>query len=228
MELEGQHRGTVGSVRVISLATAALALWAPEHFWDRDPQDFLSSLELDIVREHNLVRADPTTYADFLEELEPHFDGDLFELPDGRVLRTSEGVKAVEEAIRFLRDVEPLGSVRPSRGMSLGARDLLQDQGPTGETGHVGSDGSHPWDRVSRYGEWEGSVAENVAYGPGEAREVVMQLIIDDGVKDRGHRTNIFDPAFRVVGVSCGEHARYEMMCVITYARGYTEAQSPD
>lgn len=223
VELEGQRGGKIGDVRVISLMTAVLALWVPEYLWQRDAQDFLSYLEKEIVREHNLVRADPAAYAEFLEKLEPQFEGDLFKLADGRVLITGEGVSAVKEAIRFLHDVEPLGSVRVSRGMSLGARDLVDDQGSTGATGHIGSDGSHPWDRVSRYGKWEGSVAENVAYGPGEARDVMMQLIIDDGVKDRGHRMNIFDPAFRVVGVSCGEHARYEMMCVITYAHGYTE-----
>ena len=65
--------------------------------------------------------------------------------------------------------------------------------------------------------------AENLAYGPERARDVVMGLIIDDGVPDRGHRRNIFDPRLRVIGVACGPHEVYGSMCVMDYAGEYTE-----
>ncbi len=226
VELEGQSRaGQVTVMRLAGIAVSLLVLTSPPVSWDLDSQDFLTSLERDIVQEHNLARTDPETYAGFLEQLKQYFDDELFTLPDRRVRVTREGVEAVDEAIRFLRGGEPVAPVSASRGMSLGARDLVRDQGPSGDTGHRGSDGSQPWDRVSRYGEWEGAIAENVAYGYDKARDVLMQLIIDDGVKDRGHRNNIFNPAFRVVGVSCGAHVRYETICVITYASGYAEGQ---
>ena len=48
-------------------------------------------------------------------------------------------------------------------------------------------------------------------------------FIIDDGVKDRGHRKNIFDPAFRVVGAHSGGHQDYEWMCVLDFAGAYKE-----
>jgi len=191
-----------------------------------DSLGFLSELEREIIREHNRVRLDPAGYARFLRELKPHFDGLLFHLADDLVRETEEGVAAIDEAVRLLEATGPVPPVGGSRGMSLGARDLVADQGPTGRTGHFGSDGSQPWDRVNRYGSWEVTVAENVAYGYETARDVLTQLLVDDGVPERSHRANILNPEFRVVGVACGPHARYAVLCVITYAGGYTEKPS--
>ncbi len=188
--------------------------------------DDLSRLEADIVREHNLARENPGQYATYLEALREFFNGRLLGLPGEIALRTEEGVRAVDEAIRFLRRAQPIGPVTPSRGMSRGARDHVRDSGPRGRTGHVGTDGSHPWDRVNRHGSWLVTMGENIAYGrydPSDARQVVVQLIIDDGVRSRGHRDNIFDAELHVIGVSCGEHNTFGSMCVMVYAGGYEE-----
>jgi uncharacterized protein YkwD len=66
-------------------------------------------------------------------------------------------------------------------------------------------------------------MAENIAYGENPAREVVLQLLIDDGVYDRGHRNNLLDPQWTVAGVACGPHRDYRQICVMDYAAGYAE-----
>jgi uncharacterized protein YkwD len=49
--------------------------------------------------------------------------------------------------------------------------------------------------------------------------------VVDDGVRDRGHRTNIFDPQFGAVGVACGPHATYRVMCIIVYAGAFANQE---
>ena len=42
--------------------------------------------------------------------------------------------------------------------------------------------------RVEKYGRVVTKTAENLCYGPETAREIVLDLLMDDGVLDRGHR----------------------------------------
>ncbi len=183
----------------------------------------ISPLEREIVGEINLARTNPRKYASLLEDRKKYYDGKLFYRSEESILKTREGVKAVNEAIRFLRSANRLPPLSLSRVMSLGAKDHVRDIGPREATSHKGSDGSSPGDRVNRYGEWLVGIAENIYYGGENAHEVVMGWIIDDGVSGRGHRKNIFKPGFRVVGVGCGPHAKYRTVCVTTFAMGYIE-----
>jgi uncharacterized protein YkwD len=116
-----------------------------------------------------------------------------------------------------------VGPLRWSKGLAAAAADHVRDQGPTGGLEHRGTDKSDPARRASRHGRWLGAMAENIAYGENPAREVVIQLLVDDGVPDRGHRDNILDPGWTVEGVACGPHRRYEQMCVMDLAARYVE-----
>jgi uncharacterized protein YkwD len=185
--------------------------------------EFLSPLEHAVVYEINLARTAPQDYASLLEPYKKYYDKKLLRLPAETPILTKEGVEAMIEAIRFLHSMKSISPLTPSKGMSWGARDHVKDQGSSGSSQHKGSDGSQPWDRVNRYGTWEKSIGENIAYGSDKARDIVLSLIIDDGVPGRGHRKNIFTPDFRVIGVAFGRHATYRTVCVITLAGGYRE-----
>lgn len=185
------------------------------------PPANVSALERGIIAEMNRARTNPPAYRQVLVAWRSKFVGNKVRLRDRAFLQTQEGTSAVDEAIRVLGTTRPVGSLRFSAGLSAAARDHVRDQGSKGATGHNGSDGRTPIQRIERYGQWQRIAGENIAYGPATAQAVVRDLIIDDGVPDRGHRTNMFQPQFRVTGVACGYHRRYRVMCDINYAGGF-------
>jgi uncharacterized protein YkwD len=186
----------------------------------------LSDLEKAVLEEMNLARTNPTAYAAYLEAWRQYYKGKTFRQPGSAPVETIEGASALEEAIKYLRSAKPLPPLQLSKGMCLGAKDQAFDQGQTGDVSHQGKDKSFSWERVTRYGEWKTPVSENIAYDSGTAREIVINLLIDDGVSTRGHRNNIFNSSYLVTGVSCGKHPLFGGMCVCTFAGGFTEKSS--
>lgn len=161
-----------------------------------------------VLREINLARENPKLYAAFVAESRP--------------FHMIEHGKAVDEAIRFLNKSRALPPLTLSPGMCHAAADHCNEQ-VAGQLGHDGSDRSSPGDRISRYGSWTTTWGENISYSQKTARGVVLALIIDDGVRSRGHRKNIFNPKFNYAGAAYGPHARYRTVCTIDFAGGYAE-----
>ncbi len=165
--------------------------------------------------ELNSARTAPTAYKRGLQEYRGFFHANLLRYPGSAAdIATEEGVRVVDETIAYLDRQAPLSEVRPSPILQAAAADHIADQSRSGRTGHAGSDGSSPRVRVTRRGGGT-YVAEVIAYGPVDAADAMRQLIVDDGVADRGHRTIIYSPELRYAGAACGPHPVYRTMCVI-------------
>ena len=205
-------------------AAAGLVVQAQEPVKNSTSVEFLSSLEAEVIAEINQARANPEKYAAYLEESRKYYNGKSYLPPSRqRPLTTLDGVAAVDEALKFLRESKPLAPLQPCHGLTLGAKDHLLDLSRKTTTGHRGSDGSLPNDRISRYGTWKNTVGEAIVYTPGTAREIVLNLIVDDGISDRPHRKNVFEPNFQVAGVAISPQASSDSFCVIDYAGGFAD-----
>ena len=187
----------------------------------------LAILSEELIAETNRMRANPAAYAEKLEALREYYDGNLIKVPGRPAVQVVEGVSALDEAIAVLRSSEPLGALAFSPGMSFGANDHAQDLGGKGITGHYGSDGSDPFARMNRYGQWSKSAGENISYGQATIAEWhLINLLVDDNVPDRGHRAALLEPSYQAMGAACHPHAGFRIVCVMNYASDYQDSNS--
>lgn len=170
-----------------------------------------------VVKEMNLARQNPAAYAAYIEEMRENFNGRYFVLPGGQKIVSHEGVAALDEAVRFLKAAQPLQALTLSPGMSRASADHCAEQAG-GAIGH-----GNPASRINRHGKWAACWGENIAYGKTTARDIVLALIVDDGIPGRKHRANIFAGKFNVAGAAYGPHARYGSVCTIDFAGAYFE-----
>ncbi|NQU55011.1 MAG: CAP domain-containing protein [Bacteroidetes bacterium] len=185
---------------------------------------YLSSFEKEIVFEINKLRSNPAKYAnEYIAPLAKHYNRRLLYYPNDKPLMTREGVRALNECVSVLRNTKSMPIMYPNKGLSKAANDHVRDQSKTGKTGHKGGDHSDIKERMERYGDWKVRIAENIAYGGSSARQVVIYLLIDDGIKNRGHRKNFLHPEYKMVGVASGTHPGYRNMCVMDFANLFIE-----
>lgn len=210
---------TITTLLALSLHAEEPFVWPIKKLDTAREVNYLSEMEKNVILELNKVRYNPEMYAKLeLSRLDTLYKDKLLNLPGQDPLQTSEGKSAYNDCLEALKWTTPLPPLKPSKGMTKACRLLAYDQGSTGNVGHKGSGNTSPVERASNFGDFEGSYAENIHYGKSDAFMIVASLLIDDGVKSRGHRKNILDKSFNYTGVAIGTHKVYSQMCVNTYA----------
>jgi len=186
---------------------------------------YLTGAEKDVILEQNKVRTNPRKYAQlYLQPMLKYFNGKIYAEPGKGNLITQEGAAAVTECIATLNNIAPVGILIPEKGLSRAAKDHANEMSKTGKLSHDSSDKSGPDTRMKRYGSFSGywNFGENVCYGSSTGRDIISQLLIDDGVPGRGHLKNIMNMTFTQAGVGIAPHPRYSAFCAIDSAVGYT------
>lgn len=183
---------------------------------------YMKQIEREMITEINLVRSDPAGYVKYLDYYYDLAKLNLKHFGNGKrsyslsvvYERTNRGerkkkedtvwtyqyeeeVHAIESLIKDLNNTHPLSILQPDKGIYEAARKQGLDQDRHNwKLGHRGSDGSWPWDRILKYSPQMIAGNENLAgrFPEPTARDIVIQLLIDSGIPDYGHRQNLLDP----------------------------------
>ena len=177
-------------------------------------------IESELFKSHNKIRTDPQSFIPKLKDCLNHFRDKIYHQPGEDPIQTYEGREGIEDAIRFLKNQKPVPPLTYSEAISKACKDHVNDIGPKGLTSHEGSDGKNISDRIEKYCEWDGACAENIDFGFKNADNIIIYLLVDDGVKQRYQRKNLFHTDFKYMGVGVGAHKDYGICTVIGYTKG--------
>lgn len=161
--------------------------------------DFLNEDEKRVVLFTNLARADGPLFAETI--LRPYI-----------LLKEMDNNPYISSLFRDLQDVRELPMLRPEKVLYRIARDHAVNSGKKGQEGHQGFR-----KRYSPAMENYIEIGENIYYGQYTPEEIVLQLLIDEGIKDLGHRKNILNPRFNSIGVAIKPHKTYKYNCVMSF-----------
>jgi uncharacterized protein YkwD len=168
---------------------------------------YLSEEEKQVIFLTNLARLDGTLFAqtylqDYIEQ------------------KQKKDSKYVQSLVAELKNVKNLPMLIPYEKLYQSAIFHAKDMGKKGLMSHDSSDGTDFFTRIKNFLKPPGGYgfAENCAYGYSTGNDIVMQLLIDEGVPALGHRTNMLSPKFDLIGVAIQPHKTYRFNCVQDFA----------
>jgi uncharacterized protein YkwD len=182
---------------------------------------YMKPEEKEMVYEINQVRSNPYSYLEYIEPMLREAETNLKNFGKGSrnyslsYITTTENnkqttaidttwhytneeaVNALKTLVADLKKLKPLRILQPDPGIYMAAKKHAKDQEAHQWTLlHTGSDGSQPWDRISKFSPAMIGGGENIAgsYPKPSARDIVIQLLIDEGIPGYGHRYNLLNP----------------------------------
>jgi len=111
-----------------------------------------------------------------------------------------------------LRSIENLPMLIPEPDLYNIARQHAIESGKTGRKGHQGFKR-----RFNNLASTYNAYGENCYYGQDNPLDIVIKLLIDEGITDLGHRFNMLDPRYNSIGVSIMPHKTHGYNCVMEF-----------
>ncbi len=164
------------------------------------------SISEEIIEEMNFARTQPKQYV--TQRLSTLYNEK----------HTDSYFAALDEVVDQMSRMKAIPELQSAQGLYKCAKDWVDSSGPVGTIGHDPNIAA----RFQKYCKYT-SLGENCSYGYSTAKEIVIALLVDDGVEDRGHRQNILNAAYTHAGAAVGSHKKYKTMCCIDFAYGYKE-----
>jgi hypothetical protein len=181
----------------------------------------------EFVKQHNLLRKDPKSFIQKLDENKKYFRENLFAKPGENYMMTNEGSAGYDTAKEFLKTQKAVGSLVVDEKLNEAAKKHLEYIGQGGLVTHAGEGAKSVSERVEEFTEWEVSLGENLDFGTKDPTGILINLLVDDGVQARPHRKNLFNDTYQYVGVAIGAHKEYKWAAVIIYAGNLRKLNTP-
>jgi len=156
---------------------------------------YLSTVEKECIMYLNLCRLYPQDFLKF--ELTKYVGNEQY----GDYLKNSEYRKSL---ISTLASMKPINELTFDVDLYKNAACFSKEQGIAGTTGHK---------RIKCPKELY--TAECCSYGMAAAKDIVLQLLIDDRVTSLGHREICLDASYSKIGVSVNSHKEWGTCAVL-------------
>ena len=185
---------------------------------EKEQIDFIA-IQRELFIELNNLRKNPKSYIPLIElEMKSLKKSNILKKRDSNLqIQTVEGKDAYIEAINFLQNQEGVPPVKEESRLNSAALDLVKDIGTRGVVSHQDQYGQYVSERIEKYCEWDYSASEVIEVSSKNPQDILISLIVDDGLKNRPDRMTLFNPAYNFVGISCGMHSEYEIVTVIVF-----------
>ena len=185
---------------------------------EQEQIDFIA-IQKDLFIELNNLRKDPKSYIPLIEEeMKSLKKNDVLKRKDSNLqIQTMEGKEAYLDAIKFLEYQQPVPPLKEESRLSSAAMDLVNDIGKRGIVSHQDQYGQYVSERIEKYCEWDYSAGEVIEVSSRNPQDILISLIVDDGLKNRPDRISLFNQNYNFVGIGCGEHSEYEIVTVIVF-----------
>jgi uncharacterized protein YkwD len=167
---------------------------------------YFSDEEKKLIFLLNLMRINPTLFA---ETYVARF------VKDSK-MKITDDIKSLNTDLKASKSLKLF---QPSENLTKASKFHAKDMGNKGKIGHNSSDGTNVFKRIKKYAKGN-SMAENCSYGfdNNKALAIIMQLLIDEGVENHGHRKNFLNDMYNYIGISIYAHKKYGFNCVIDFS----------
>jgi uncharacterized protein YkwD len=196
-------------ILLLALPLPLSAQTNPWQAWDVDvlrslntgaESEYLNEEEKKVILFMNMARHDGPLFAEtFLN----------FYMQENHLEKNSN----TKSLLRDLKKTFDLVPLMPEQDLTAIAQGHALKSGEIGTTGHNGF--------KKRFEPLMGNpythVGENCSYGYEQAIDIVISLLIDEGVKELGHRHNILAPDFNSIGIAIRPHRSYRINCVMDF-----------
>jgi len=169
-----------------------------------DEVAFMTDAEKEVVFYTNLVRMEPQIFLETIVK------------PYVRINYPYRNYY-VKTLMNDLKSAQPVGLLVMKQDLFVMSRNHQVDIGKNSIKGHKGSKGKTFTKRAKPLMQTYYGVSENIGLGYETPIENVLELLIDDGVVNLGHRMTLLSAKYNCVGVAMGSHATYRTGCVMDF-----------